>query len=160
MKKLKEILRVTAHEKKVLIFLLVTAVASFGIHLYDNNNEVEYKEYDYSKTDTVFNHSETVNPQENVEKNVDSEHELLDLRVSDNKYKNNKSKLLAAKSININTANKKTLMSLPGIGSKTADAIISYREKNGFFVKLSDLRKVKGIGSKKFKKIEKYINLK
>lgn len=160
MEKFKDILRVTTHEKKVLIFLLVTAVASFGIHLFNQNNTTEYKEYEYSKTDNVFNSFETLNLQENVEKNVDSEHELLDLRVSNIKYKNNKSKLLAAKSININTANKKTLMSLPGIGSKTADAIISYREKNGFFVKTSDLRKIKGIGSKKFKKIEKYINLK
>jgi len=158
--KLIDILRVTTHEKKVLIFLLVTAIASFGINIFLDKDKAEYKKYDYSSIDTVFSNSHSFNSQENVEKNVDSEHELLDLRVYDNKYKNSNSKLLAAKSININTADKKTLMSLPGIGPKTADAIISYRKTKGSFTKISDLRKVKGIGSKKFKKIEKYINLK
>lgn len=135
-------------------------MAALTINIWNKNKTAEYKNYEYGKIDSVFNSAETINPKENIEKNVDSKLELLDLRVSDNKYKNNKSKLLAVKSININTANKKTLMSLPGVGPKTADAIISYRAKNGSFEKLADLRKVKGIGSKKFKKIEKYVNLK
>jgi competence protein ComEA len=46
---------------------------------------------------------------------------------------------------------------LPGIGEKTAEAILQMREKNGKFRKLEELKKVKGIGEKKFEKIKKYI---
>ena len=160
MKKIKDLVRFTKYEKKVLVFLTVTSILAVALNIWNNSEAAEYKNYEYSEIDSLFNEAETLKPAENNEKNVDSKHELLDLRVSDNKYKNNKSKLLADKSININTADKNTLIKLPGIGNKTADAIIAYRKKHGNFSKISDLKKIKGIGSKKFKKIEKYINLK
>lgn len=54
----------------------------------------------------------------------------------------------SAESININTANKETLMSvIKGVGEKKADAIITYRETNGPFKSIDDLTNVKGIGS-------------
>jgi competence protein ComEA len=49
------------------------------------------------------------------------------------------------------------LISLPGIGDKTAKAIIAYREKNKRFRNISELLKVKGIGESKLNKIKKYI---
>lgn len=55
--------------------------------------------------------------------------------------------------VNINTASKKELMTLDSIGSKKADAIIEYREKNKF-QSIEDLKKVKGIGDKLFDKIK------
>lgn len=59
--------------------------------------------------------------------------------------------------ININTASKKELMNLPGIGESRADAIISYRNKNGNFKKISDIKKVSGIGSETYEKFKNSI---
>ncbi|HEX7047524.1 MAG TPA: ComEA family DNA-binding protein [Gammaproteobacteria bacterium] len=51
--------------------------------------------------------------------------------------------------VNVNTADAATLASeLQGVGEKTAEAIVAYREQNGPFKTLDDLKKVKGIGDK------------
>ena len=44
--------------------------------------------------------------------------------------------------INLNTATKAELLSLSGIGESRAEAIIAYRETNGGFRKIEDLKKV------------------
>ncbi|HLP80653.1 MAG TPA: ComEA family DNA-binding protein [Nitrosomonas sp.] len=49
--------------------------------------------------------------------------------------------------VNINTASQAELESLHGIGAAKAKAIIEYREKNGSFTSIDDLKKVNGIGS-------------
>ncbi len=64
--------------------------------------------------------------------------------------------LPAPNSISINKASKEELMRVPGIGPKTADAIIAYRKENSFS-SLEDLIKVKGIGEKSFTKMKKYL---
>lgn len=51
--------------------------------------------------------------------------------------------------VNINTADAATLEKLPGIGPKLAKEIITYRDANGSFKSVDDLKKVKGIGDKK-----------
>lgn len=56
--------------------------------------------------------------------------------------------------VNLNTATAAQLESLPGIGAKTAERIIEYREKNGPFKKIEDLMNVKGIGEKSFLKLK------
>ena len=61
--------------------------------------------------------------------------------------------------VNINTAGEKELDSLPGIGPAMAKRIIEYREKEGGFQSLEDLRKVKGIGEAKFNKLKDKICL-
>lgn len=58
--------------------------------------------------------------------------------------------------IDINTADKETLMTLPGIGGSTADAIIEYRKDNRF-EKKEDITKVSGIGEGKYNKIKDLI---
>ncbi|HPD61333.1 MAG TPA: helix-hairpin-helix domain-containing protein, partial [Thermodesulfobacteriota bacterium] len=64
------------------------------------------------------------------------------------------SKAGAVKLININTASAGELTSIKGIGEKTAQAIIEYRQKNGGFKTIEDIKKVKGIGDKKFEAIK------
>ncbi|AZR73202.1 hypothetical protein BBF96_07270 [Anoxybacter fermentans] len=61
--------------------------------------------------------------------------------------------------VNINTASKEELMTLPGIGPGKAAAIIGYREMNGSFRKLEDLMNVDGIGEKTFIKLKDKITL-
>ena len=61
--------------------------------------------------------------------------------------------------ININTANKEQLMKISGVGKTKAEAIISYREKNGDFKKKEDITKVRGIGKATFEKIKEKIEV-
>ena len=54
--------------------------------------------------------------------------------------------------VNINRANEGELVSLEGIGSSKAQAIILYREMFGGFTTVDELSKVKGIGEKTVEK--------
>lgn len=58
--------------------------------------------------------------------------------------------------VNINTANKEELMTLPNIGEKRALAIIEYREKKKFN-KIEDIKNVSGIGDKYFEAMKDII---
>lgn len=62
--------------------------------------------------------------------------------------------LHAADKVNINTATEKELAGLPGIGAAIAKRIVEYREANKGFKSIEELKKVKGIGSKKFEAIK------
>lgn len=64
------------------------------------------------------------------------------------------------KLININTATKESLMTLPGIGESRAESIIAYREQNGYFSSVEDIMKVSGIKEAAFEKIKDYICIK
>jgi competence protein ComEA len=55
--------------------------------------------------------------------------------------------------ININLASVFELEQLPGVGPATAKAIVAYRDKNGAFLKVEDLLKVRGIGPAKLSEI-------
>ncbi len=61
--------------------------------------------------------------------------------------------------ININTASKKELVTLKGVGGKIADRIIEYRKAHPF-KKAEDLMNVKGIGQKLFDKNKDLIKVK
>ena len=61
--------------------------------------------------------------------------------------------------ININIANLEQLMKISGVGKTKAEAIISYREKNGDFKKKEDITKVHGIGKATFEKIKDKIEV-
>lgn len=60
----------------------------------------------------------------------------------------------ASSLVNINTADASALETLSGVGSATAQAIISDREQNGPFSTIEDLMRVDGIGEKKFAKLK------
>lgn len=59
--------------------------------------------------------------------------------------------------VNINTADLHTLMTLPGIGQVYAQRIIDYRNANGAFTDIAQLKEVEGIGEKRFEAIKDYI---
>jgi competence protein ComEA len=65
----------------------------------------------------------------------------------------------AASPLNLNTATQTQLEALPGIGARTAERIIEYRQKNGGFKKVEDLMNVRGVGEKSFLKLKPMITV-
>ena len=61
--------------------------------------------------------------------------------------------------VNINTATKEELDTLPGVGESTANKIISYREENGKFKSIEEIKEVSGIGDSKFEQIKDLIEI-
>lgn len=79
--------------------------------------------------------------------------------IIDNKgNKNSESSNMSSK-ININTATESQLDTLPGIGPSTATKIIEYRNTNGKFKKIEDIKEVRGIGEAKYEDLKKYITI-
>lgn len=62
--------------------------------------------------------------------------------------------------ININKATQTELETIPGIGPSTALKIIDYREENGKFNSIEDIKNVSGIGDAKYEKMKDYITVK
>ena len=61
--------------------------------------------------------------------------------------------------VNINTAAKEELMTLPGIGESKADAIIAYRQENGGYRNIEELMQISGITEGVYSKISEYITV-
>lgn len=59
--------------------------------------------------------------------------------------------------VNINTATQTELETLPGIGTSTALKIVNYRNENGKFESIEDIKNVSGIGEAKFNNIKRLI---
>ena len=65
----------------------------------------------------------------------------------------------AAGKISLNTATVQELTTLTGVGEKTAQAIIAYRDTHGGFTSIDELQQVKGIGPAKFATISPEVTL-
>lgn len=61
--------------------------------------------------------------------------------------------------VNINTASASELTTLDGIGESTAAKIIAYRQANGSFASIEEIKKVSGIGDKKYEAIKDRITV-
>ncbi|MDD6794009.1 MAG: helix-hairpin-helix domain-containing protein [Clostridiaceae bacterium] len=61
--------------------------------------------------------------------------------------------------VNINKATTEEFQTLNGIGETKAKAIVSYRENNGKFKKIEDIKNVTGIGGKLYDKIKDSITI-
>lgn len=61
--------------------------------------------------------------------------------------------------VNINTADAAALQTIPGIGPSKADRIIEYRESEGKFNEIDDIKNISGIGNKTFESIKEYITV-
>lgn len=61
--------------------------------------------------------------------------------------------------VNLNTADKDTLMTLSGIGEAKALSIIEYRKTNGGFKTIAEIKNVKGIGEAIYAKIKNYLKV-
>jgi len=130
----------------MVIFLVMTFIVGAGIRLYEaylapsSVGQTKTK-YNYSEADSEFHKRSAALPQ---------------ILGSDS----SKFEAFQPARLNLNTATKEDLMLLPGVGEATAERIILHRQDNGPFQRTEDLRKVKGIGEKKFQKIKPYITVK
>lgn len=125
-----------------------------------NNNN--YLEFNYKTEDSLFNAAlsnsrikDSLSGQNG--KKFDSHYGLSDLDEEKIEHGNSKKAIPASKTININSAPVSELILLPGIGEKTAEAIIDYRKKYIKFNTPDEILNVKGIGAKKLKKIKMFI---
>ena len=62
--------------------------------------------------------------------------------------------------VDLNKADSAQLETLPGIGPGKAQAIIEYRDMNGPFKTIEDVKNVSGIGEKTFEKLKDHITVK
>lgn len=85
--------------------------------------------------------------------------DLNDSSKSNNTNGNNQSDSQTNK-ININTADVNQLDDIPGVGPATANKILSYRNENGNFKNIEDMKNVNGIGDKKFENMKEFICVK
>jgi len=63
----------------------------------------------------------------------------------------------ASVKVDVNTADVEELTRIPGIGPKTAEAIVAYRKDVGPFKTVEELIEVKGIGPKKLETIRPFL---
>jgi competence protein ComEA len=61
--------------------------------------------------------------------------------------------------VNLNTSSAAQLAMLPGIGPKTAELIVQYRQKAGGFKKIEEIMNVRGVGEKSFLRIRGLITV-
>jgi len=120
------------------------------------------KNFDYREQDSLFLElnkklEHNIKDEKILEKKVDSKQELSNFRVKKKVNKKKKTSVIKEKSINLNTAGFVALTKLPGIGKKTANNIIEFRNGRNGFNNLNQLKDVKGIGEAKFEKIKKYL---
>ncbi len=62
--------------------------------------------------------------------------------------------------LDINQASAQDFATLPGIGPKLAQRIVSFRAKHGPFRRVEDLMAIRGLGLKKWKAIQPYVEVK
>ena len=163
-KKLSRKIGFTETELKVVAFLLITF--AFGLSykiLFHNPPSAEYKVFDYSEQDSLFESSreriEKLKEENSANNLVDIKREVFEFK-EQTSYNNTKKILPNEKSINLNTATKEELITLPGIGEKTAEKILELRNIKGNYSSLDELLEVKGIGDTKFNNIKKFLYIK
>lgn len=61
--------------------------------------------------------------------------------------------------INLNTATTEELLTLPGIGESKANSIVQYRQENGKFSSIEEIKNITGIKDGVYSKIEAYITV-
>ncbi|MGB5287282.1 MAG: helix-hairpin-helix domain-containing protein [Ignavibacteriaceae bacterium] len=152
----------TETEVLVILFLVTMFIVGFIYREFIKDETVtEYKNFDYSKEDSLFSYYSKLNPEIDPDdsllvSNLEIKKKVLELQ--DSQYYSKKETItLAEKSISLNLAGIEELIMLPGIGEKTAEKIILLRKERGKFKRLEEIMDVKGIGEIKFNKIKKFL---
>lgn len=92
--------------------------------------------------------------------NIPSKQEIIEVYIQEEAGENVLENEVKNSKVNINTALQTELETLTGIGPSTALKIIDYREENGEFKSIEDIKNVPGIGESKFENIKEEICVK
>lgn len=112
----------------------------------------------YVLEDGMKIHIPTIEEQNKTNDSVENNNNLYITSESNLSSEKNNNKKQTSK-ININTATQEELETLPGIGPSTALKIINYRNENGKFKSIEDIKEVSGIGESKFNNIKSMISV-
>lgn len=147
-------------ETEITVILFLAGVFILGFiykEFFTGSRFTEYRNFDYSKEDSLFNHySNNINDEAPVNSNIEIKKNVLELSDSIT-YKKKDVTAISEQSINLNTAGISELVMLPGIGEKTAEKIVLLRNQKGKFRDIKEIMEVKGIGEAKFNKIKKFL---
>jgi competence ComEA-like helix-hairpin-helix protein len=136
-RRVRDLFTFTKNEQKIFLFLSVIFLIGAGIKAYriavDNPEETRF---DYTQSDSVF-HARSA-PSAIAAGGPGSGQQ---------------------KKIDLNTAARAELMQLPGVGESTAARIVRYRAEHGPLKSEAELRRVKGIGPKKFEQLRPFITV-
>lgn len=119
-----------------------------------------YTNYEYSLLNTKEETTECNCPKQDISVCTDKGTSII--TSDENKPEevpNSKSEPENNNKVNINIASKETLTSLSGIGDAKAQKIIDYRNENGLFKSIEDLKNVTGISEKLFEQIKEFITI-
>lgn len=154
--KLQNIFSVTKSELIVVTLIITGLIIGLSIKMYNDPIPDDTTKYDdmYQLIDSIYREQEKPKPQiqQQIIQTVQSNESITSIKKKKEYPKGNEI-------ININTASRVKLMKLPGVGIKTAQKIIDYRKVTTFII-IEDIKKVKGIGPKKFAKMKEMIIVK
>lgn len=88
-----------------------------------------------------------------------NDNSVVNYKEDSGKQNNNDSKEESGSLISLNSASKDELQTLSGVGESKALAIIKYREENGPFTSIDEIKNVSGIGDALFEKIKDNITI-
>lgn len=111
----------------------------------------------YTKDELQKYKEQTISTEE-IKKKIEEEIVVVD-RNNDAEVISEEKKENDNKFVNINTASKEELLTISGIGESKAESIIKYREENGNFKAIDDIKNVSGIGDSLFEKIKEFITV-
>ena len=134
-RKVREYFAFTRGEQKILFLLALVFLAGAGIKAYRSLTVPPVApSFDYTQSDSVFAaRTAAASPAR-----ADAKRTTLDM----------------------NAASRGQLIALPGIGPALADRILAYRAAHGRFRNVSDVKKIVGIGPKKYERLRGLIEVK
>ncbi len=138
----------------ILIAILLIGIIVKSIRL----SNPDFARFDYSALDSIF--AERKNKFDSSDdKYLGASDSVIVKELNHRSGLGSKQIKLMHKKINLNTATLHDLMTLPGVGEKTAKSILEFRSANKNFRTIEQLLEIKGIGEKKFDKIKEFVRI-
>jgi len=97
--------------------------------------------------------------QDDIDEDIDMSDENIMEDMDSKTMKSDEEGSEMGEKIHLNTASKEKLAAIPGVGEKTAQAIIDYRKKKGKFKTIEELANVKNIKEENVQELKKLLTL-
>ena len=148
LKRVQEFAAFTKNEQRIFLFLSIIFIAGVSVKVYRAYfTPPPVRQFDYSASDKEF---------EERSKHLTSASPAGET----NDTAGAAGRRSTQTKVNLNSATKEELVVLPGIGEGLAEQILIYRDEHGAFFGLDQLKKIKGIGAKKFERLRPFVKIK